>query len=180
MNLALWFAAGITLVGALMRVLAPIYRNQTVVKSAEPECIELGDHDAEAHPIGRPQPAARILQSFATIVGILGLVTLIRNWDLLVKNQDSLVFLVWLFLFMVAGMFVQVIASNYRMGQGLLSVSASQLLFPLLFSIVVFYPIWAIATSASHSFFSIHAAFLNGYFWESVVSAAKSPQVSGG
>ena len=30
-----------------------------------------------------------------------------------------------------------------------------------------------IATTAARSFFVIHAAFLNGYFWESFVAAAK-------
>jgi len=53
------------------------------------------------------------------------------------------------------------------------NVTATDLLLPLLFSIVVFYPIWAIATTAARSFFVIHAAFLNGYFWESFVAAAK-------
>lgn len=114
-----------------------------------------------------------VLIVFAIAVCSFGIITLVRYWNALKQNEDALYFSVWLFFAMVAGMFVQVLAHNYRSGDPLFHVAASQLIFPLLFSIIVFYPIWAISVSATHSFFSIHAAFLNGYFWESVVSSAQ-------
>jgi len=121
-------------------------------------------------------PAQKVLGAFAIIVIIYGILILRRYWHVLKDNEDSVYFALGLFLTMIAGMFVQVLASNYKLGNPLLRITASQLIFPLLFSIIVFYPIWAIAASATHSFFSIHAAFLNGYFWESVVSSAHPPK----
>ena len=114
-----------------------------------------------------------VLIVFAIAVCSFGIFTLVRYWNVLKQNEDALYFSIWLFFAMVAGMFVQVLAHNYRSGNPLFHVEASQLIFPLLFSIIVFYPIWAIGVSATHSFFSIHAAFLNGYFWESIVSSAQ-------
>jgi len=86
----------------------------------------------------------------------------------------------WLFLTMAFGMSVQVLATNFREGQPLMSVESSQLLYPLLFSIVVFYPIWGIGASAPRNFFSFYAAFLNGFFWQTVVAAAKPLNASWG
>ncbi len=79
---------------------------------------------------------------------------------------------------MIAGMFVQGLAANYRAGRKLWDVTASQLVFPLLFALIVFYPIWALTASSSRSLFSFYAAFLNGYFWESVVTATKNPNLT--
>lgn len=116
-----------------------------------------------------------ILFIFLGIVLLLGVITSIHYWNSLCDNQDSLLFNIWLFLIMVFGMFVQVLSSNYRSGKPLFEVDASQLIFPLLFSIIVFYPICTINASSTHSFFSIYTAFLNGYFWESVVSSTYKP-----
>jgi hypothetical protein len=127
-------------------------------------------------PDSARRPAVGILLVFVALTTLFGLITVVRYRDTILKNTDQLIFVAWLALVMIAGMFVQVLASNYRSGNPLLSVSASQLLYPLLFAIVVFYPIWALAASAPKNFFVIHAAFLNGYFWESVVSSAKVPE----
>ena len=127
----------------------------------------------------QPEPKGpKLLFWFAMIVVIFGLITLVRFWPSVRINEKDLFFWTWLFLTMVFGMFVQVLATNYRSGQRLFAVEASQLLFPLLFSIVVFYPIWGIGASAPKEFFSFYAAFLNGYFWETVVSAARPPGAS--
>jgi hypothetical protein len=125
--------------------------------------VTLGEADSELAVTDQQRPrtsknAKFVLWPFAAVVGIAGLLTLIHYRDVIAHNQDSFYFWVWLFIFMVAGMFVQVIASNHRAGRALLDISASQLVFPVLFSVVVFYPIWAIAASASHSFFSIRVA----------------------
>jgi hypothetical protein len=122
-----------------------------------------------------PEPkGSQVLVCFAIIVFIVGLVTLVRFWPSIRVNEADLFFWVWLFLTMVFGMFVQVLATNYRSNLRF-NVEASRLVLPLLFSIVVFYPIWGIAASGPKNFFSFYAAFLNGYFWETVVSAAKPP-----
>lgn len=117
----------------------------------------------------------RILTGFTVIVFAFGLLTLKRFWPEIERNEKNLYFAAWLFLTMVAGMFVQVLASNYREGNPLFVIEAGRLVFPLLFCLVVFYPIWSLAAGAPTNLFVFHAAFLNGYFWESVVSAARAP-----
>jgi len=127
------------------------------------------------HPRRTISASHLVLVMFAVIVVLFGGVTLVRYLPLIRQNPDSSYFIIWLFITMVFGMFVQVLTANYRSGRPMLEIGASQLVFPLLFSILVFYPIWAMATSGTRSFFAIHAAFLNGFFWESIVSSTKAP-----
>lgn len=132
-----------------------------------------------ARPSIAPRPRVpagiAVLLTFTVIVLIFGSFSIVHYWPLIAGNSETLMFAMWLFFAMVAGMFVQVLAANYRAGRLLFDVSASQLVFPLLFALIVYYPIWALAASSPHNLFSFYAAFLNGYFWESVVSAAKAP-----
>jgi hypothetical protein len=88
-------------------------------------------------------------------------------------NPDKIYLMGGLFLMMIAGMFVQVIAANYAKDQELFKVSAQQLIYPTLFSIIVYFGIWTVVSSNGVSLFSFYAAFLNGYFWESVVTSSK-------
>jgi hypothetical protein len=118
---------------------------------------------------------APYLVAFAAAVVVFGAFNLFYYRGALSGRADDVLFAVWLVLAMIAGMFVQVVAANYRARRALFSISRDRLVFPLLFSIVVFYPVWALAASSPNSFFAVHAAFLNGYFWESIVSAAKPP-----
>jgi hypothetical protein len=118
---------------------------------------------------------APYLIAFALIAIIFGLFTAIFFRLALFAHPEDVIFAIWLVIAMIGGMFAQVIAANYRARSELFSVSRDRLLYPLLFSVIVFYPIWALAASSAHGFFAIHAAFLNGYFWESIVSAAKPP-----
>ena len=133
----------------------------------------LGEEPARTEHIW--SPAAKILIPFLCFVILFGLLTLVQYWDSIRKNKDGAYFATWLFSFMIAGMFAQVLATNHKSGKALLAVSVSELVFPLLFSVIVYYPIWAIAATAPRNFFPLYAAFLNGYFWESVVSAARVP-----
>jgi hypothetical protein len=127
----------------------------------------------------RPQPGQVVLMLFAALVLIFGAITAWRYWPTIKSNPDQLFYVTWLFITMVAGMFVQVLSSNYRGGRPLFDVSASQLVYPLLFALVVFYPVWAISASAPHNLFSFYAAFLNGFFWETVVANARLPTPTG-
>lgn len=174
-------ALALTAVGALLKVLIPILRED----HKRAKYIELGKRrrtpeaaETEAEPdegAGRDD-GRKVLIVFVVVVAVFGLATLVRYWNVIRQNQDSLYFSAWLFISMVGGMFVQVVAHNYRDGKSLFGVTRDQLVFPILFSVIVFYPIWAIAASASPGFFPVHAAFLNGYFWESVVSTASPPK----
>ncbi|HYE96733.1 MAG TPA: hypothetical protein VD962_11025 [Rubricoccaceae bacterium] len=116
-----------------------------------------------------------ILGGFALLVLAYGAFVVVSYWDEIVRNSADATYLAGLALSMVAGMFVQVMTSNYKAGKPLLDVTASDLLLPLLFSIVVFYPIWALTRESEPGFFGIYAAFLNGYFWQRIVEAAKPP-----
>jgi hypothetical protein len=127
-------------------------------------------------PPPKPKPKGlTVLIVFAVVVVIFGLGTAAYFLPYLRNHLDKLIVAVWLFLTMVFGMFVQVLNEFYRAKRPLSEIEATHLLFPLLFSIVVFYAIWATVGSASHSFFSFYAAFLNGFFWETTVSQAKPP-----
>ena len=124
---------------------------------------------APASLFARITPGSVVLLVFAGISVLFGAFTVYRYREQLEAAQDIALFVSWLFLTMVGGMFVQVITTNYRDGKPLFDVSASQLIFPLLFSVIVFYPIWAIASQATDSAFAVYAAFLNGFFWQTVV-----------
>lgn len=180
MDVTLYIVGATTVIGSLLKIVTPLFVKTRPASRIQPQYIELGEGDAPPPDSGgpgeSPEGAKTILWLFAALVALFGIISLIRYWDALRRNQDSLYFAAWLFVFMVAGMFVQVLATNYRAGRPLFAVTRAQLLFPLLFSIVVFYPVWAIGASAAYSFFSVHAAFLNGYFWESVVSTASPPK----
>src|SRR5262249_49667684 len=118
--------------------------------------------------------AARFLTGFALVVVLFGLSALITYRHSISVSPDRAYEAVGLFFAMVAGMFVQVLAGNYTRNQKLLNVSGSQLVFPILYSPFVYYPIWGLSSSSPRLSFSLYAAFVNGYFWESVVSAVKS------
>lgn len=116
---------------------------------------------------------AKMLVCYAILLAIFGLITAIHYWNAIKQREDLAFTMIGLLLTMVAGMFVQVITSNYRASTPLFHVTASQLAYPLLFSPIVFYPVWALTTGGSQHLFAFYAAFLDGYFWESVVSSAK-------
>jgi multisubunit Na+/H+ antiporter MnhG subunit len=125
-------------------------------------------------PLPEPQ-GTKVLIVFGVLVVLFGILTVYRHWSFFTENEEDLVFWTWLFLTMVFGLFVQVLANNHQQNLPLFRIEASQLLYPLLFSIVIFYPVWGIAASAPRNFFSFYGAFLNGYFWQNVVAAVKRP-----
>jgi hypothetical protein len=116
-----------------------------------------------------------ILFAFVGVVIIFGGVTIFHYWGTIVTLVDDIFFGLWLAIAMIAGMFVHVLAKNYLSGKPLFEVDRDRLLFPLLFSFVVFYPIWGVAASAPRNVFVFYAAFLNGYFWENIVANVKQP-----
>ncbi len=127
---------------------------------------------------GKPPPPPKpkgfvVLAVFAVIVVLFGVCTAVYFWDYIRNNVDKAFFVAWLFLAMVFGMFVQVLNELRRAKQPLSAVKASDLLFPLLFSIVIFYAVWGTVGSASHNFFAFYAAFLNGFFWQTTVAQTK-------
>lgn len=123
-----------------------------------------------------PRPSGiNYLRAFALLVLIFAGITVAFYWGQLRSRREDVLFAGWLLLVMVAGMFAQVMAENYRSRKRLFDIPRDRLLYPLLFSVIVFYPIWALASSSEPNFFVVQAAFLNGYFWESIVSAARPP-----
>lgn len=127
-------------------------------------------------PKNEPPSATPVLFVFAVIVVIFLGVASWHYWPQLQASGDYLFLGGGLFLMMMAGMFVQVLTSNYTENKPLFQVSSSRLLYPLLFSPIVFYPIWLVGDKEGARLFSFYAAFLNGYFWQSVVAAAKRPE----
>ena len=125
-----------------------------------------------------PQSGRIVLLAFTALVLIFAVVTVVTYWEVIASNIDNVYFLVWLFFAMVGGIFAQVLVNNYRHGLPLLSVSASELVFPLLLAPIIFYSVWAVASSAPQTAFAFYSAFVNGFFWENVVASVKGPIVS--
>lgn len=144
--------------------------------------LEMGRKEQAPPPAPAPSPVppgTTVLIVFTIILVLFGAMTIVRYWPVVTQRADSIFFATWLLLTMIGGMFVQVVSSNYRAGRELFNVSRSQLIFPLLFALIVFYPVWAIGASSPHSLFSFYAAFLNGFFWETVVAGARLPAPGG-
>jgi len=120
--------------------------------------------------LNRLAPATMVLGAFAVLVFVFACAALINYRDRL--SADLIFLAVGLLFAMIFGMFVQVLVSNHNQSKPLLEVSSSQLVFPLLFSPMVYFPIWSLASSHP-STFSVYAAFLNGYFWEHVVTSTR-------
>jgi hypothetical protein len=120
-----------------------------------------------------------VLIGFGALALVFGLVCLIYYWPLVRSNAGLGLLGMGLFLVMVAGMFSQVLTTIYQTGRPFSDVTASDLIYPLLLSPIVFYPVWGATTGGTASFFAFYAAFLNGYFWRSVVAAAKPSPPSG-
>jgi hypothetical protein len=116
-----------------------------------------------------------VLTVFIVVLLLFGAVNVIFYWNQIRTMGNVVLWALGLLVAMVGGMFVQVLSANYRSGNPLFSVGAAELIFPLLFSPIVFYPVWALASNGTQNLFSYYAAFLNGYFWQAVVSAARVP-----
>jgi hypothetical protein len=160
-------AAVITLLGGVVSAMRFRRSRGSVLEATEEEATE--------------QRRARTLMSVLFWFTIaFAVLTAGRYWHELWTHLDDVIFSIWLAITMVVGMLVQVLAANYRSTSKLMPVTFDRLIFPLLFSIIVFYPIWALAASAPRNFFVFHAAFLNGYFWEHVVSTTQPPGTSAG
>ncbi|MGD0038662.1 MAG: hypothetical protein ABSC53_15355 [Bacteroidota bacterium] len=111
----------------------------------------------------------------AKFIACITILTIVYYWKILIYNFETILCFTWLFIIMVAGMLVQVISSNYHDKSHLLNISISQLVYPILFSIITFYPLWAYSTTAPINYYSFYSAFMNGFFWKTVVSSSKPP-----
>ena len=117
--------------------------------------------------------ARRVLIVFIILAFIYAGTAIWNYWDKVKELEDVIFLALGLLLTMIAGMFVQVVTNNYSKEKGPFEVSGAQLIYPMLFAPIVFYPVWAVGGSQGASLFLFYSAFLNGYFWESVISAAK-------
>jgi hypothetical protein len=115
----------------------------------------------------------KVLIIFATVCLLFISFVVWRYWQQIVQNEHSVIAIIGLFLTMVGGMLVRVVTSNYEHSQTLSIGNTSKLVFPILLSPIVFFPVWSLSTGGEIGFFTFHAAFLNGYFWESVVSSTR-------
>jgi hypothetical protein len=131
---------------------------------------------------GQLDASGKLLLCFAGVVVCFGGSAVIHFWNQISVSGDKMYLALGLFITMVAGMFVQVITSNYKAGtSNLFAVTTAQLIYPVLFSPIVYYAIWAVASaSSSAGVFSFYAAFLNGYFWQSVVTSAQKASAASG
>lgn len=114
--------------------------------------------------------ANRILMGFGILIFVVIVITIVLNWGKIIGNLNYGLNIVWLFILMVTGMFSKVFIENYdKDKRRFKQIKAAELIFPLLFSIFIFYPIWSIYSSTEISFFVFYSAYINGYFWENIV-----------
>lgn len=113
----------------------------------------------------------RFLLVFVILLGLLSAYTLYQFAPTI--SIEELLLFIWLFVFMILGMIVRVITANHRSGKPLFDVSIDDVVYPILFSVIVFYPVWVMADKGANVSFAIYSAFLNGYFWRSIVADAK-------
>lgn len=156
-----YLAIGLAVVGVALTVLFSIRQRSGATY--------LGPADEQGNS------GKKILYAFAAIVAIFGAFAIYTYRALLFKSIDDVFYLCGVVLTMIFGMFVQVLYSAYRENRNF-KVTATQLVLPLLFSIVVFYPTWTTAAGSVRGLYAFYVAFLNGFFWESLVTAAKPPQ----
>jgi len=161
-------AALAAIITALAPAILAVHKNAKGKVTWKGAPREPTDETVESH-------GSKVLGGFAIILIAFGAIAIAHYWEIIKQREDLAFTVIGLLLTMVGGMFVQVLTANYKSGSPLFQVTASQLAFPLLFSPIVFYPVWALTTSGSQHLFSFYAAFLDGYFWESVVSSAKPP-----
>jgi hypothetical protein len=127
----------------------------------------------------RLEPITIVLLVFFVILGLAVLAQLVLHWQSLRGPEQqkefvrTLIYGVFLFLLMVSGMFARYFWELFQTGKGLAEANLKVLLMPLLVSLMVFYPLWTIASGAPRNFFSIVAAFQNGFFWQTIFSGLK-------
>jgi hypothetical protein len=115
----------------------------------------------------------KVLSIFAALVAVYGVTATVWKWPWIAAHADEFLFVGGLCLLMVAGMFVQIVSRNFHQGRALFELNASELILPVLFAPIVFYPIWIVGKSHGHDAFSLYSAFMNGYFWESIVATTQ-------
>lgn len=116
-----------------------------------------------------------VLGVFGVIVVIYAVFAAFAYGDKIREYVDDFWLAGGLLLTMIAGMIVRVVSANYQARRVLFKVNWQELVFPMVFSPIVFFPVWSITTEGQSGLFVFHAAFLNGYFWESIVASTRSP-----
>lgn len=124
-------------------------------------------------PVPRISPIAVVLMAFLGALVLVLLVMLALQWQS-TSPADRDAFLavlsygVFLFLMMVGGMFARYFWDLLQAGKGFQQAEVTRLLMPLLISLMIFYPLWTIASGSPRNFFSVVAAFQNGFFWQTI------------
>lgn len=125
------------------------------------------------------RPITIALVVFFVILGLAAVAQVILSWKALKNPEErqafvhTLVYGLFLFVLMVGGMFARYFWELFQIGKGWDEAELKPLLLPLLVSLMVFYPLWTIASGAPRNFFSIVAAFQNGFFWQTIFSGLR-------
>ena len=132
------------------------------------------------------QPIVIVLLLFFLVLGIAALLQLYLHHRSLKTPAErdaflhTLAYALFLFVVMVGGMFARYFWELFQAGKGLGDATVTALLLPLLISLMVFYPLWTMVSGSPRNFFSIVAAFQNGFFWQTIFSGLKPFTPPGG
>ena len=125
------------------------------------------------------QPIVIVLLLFFLILGLAALLQLFLHWRSLNTPQErdeflrTLAYALFLFVVMVGGMFARYFWELFQAGNGLADATVTALLVPLRISLMVFYPLWTMVSGNPKNFFSVVAAFQNGFFWQTIFSGLR-------
>jgi len=125
------------------------------------------------------QPVVLVLVTFFIFLVIAGFTQLylyvksLKSADEKTQFVHKLAYGTFLFVVMVGGMFARYFWELFQSGKGIADANLTTLLLPLLVSLMVFYPLWTMVADAPKNFFSVVAAFQNGFFWQTIFSGLK-------
>jgi len=190
------FEVVFAIIGSLLAVLVNIFSNRKTLDlwkksrqlSAEVKMDRMLDEPADLDFKDRKRPEhtfivreessilpqkpkkSIVLKIFAILIATYLIIAIILNWDKVIMTKEKLLIYIGLFLIMCGGMFVSVISKNYTAQKSLFDVTDSDLLYPLLFSVFVFYPLLIMVDTEQNSKLLFYTAFMNGYFWKTIVT----------
>lgn len=117
-------------------------------------------------------PSKVFLIIFSGIVFAFIVITIILFWNKIEIQKEKALLYIGLFLTMCCGMIVRVISTNIEIGRDFFDIKISELVLPILFSIIVYYPIVLMVEDLSNKVYTlIYTSFINGYFWKTMIAS---------
>jgi hypothetical protein len=125
------------------------------------------------------QPIGVVLVAFLAFLTLSALVQFLLYWRDLATLHARAEFLRTLSFggvlvgVTVAGLLARYFWELFQSGRSVSDADPAELALPLLVSLMVFYPLWTAVSGTTRNFFTIVAAFQNGFFWQTLFSGLR-------